>query len=165
MGTAGLGAGNASPVAEYNVYADAQAYKIMLDSGLSITVIGFDVCGGEAKWTDAQFHELEALNATGEFVAKSFGKIREFYRKNGSSSDSNCDTRAMMCALYPDFVKTSVNTHASCIVDQGETYAEVIFYQEGFTYDIVKNDFDYRVALVTGVRAEQYFDTYKTAIR
>ena len=39
MGTAGLGAGNASPVAEFNVYADAEAFKIMLDSGLPITVI------------------------------------------------------------------------------------------------------------------------------
>ena len=32
MGTAGLGPGNATPVAEFNVYADAEAYRIMLDS-------------------------------------------------------------------------------------------------------------------------------------
>ena len=58
MGTAGLGVGNASPVAEFNVYADAPAYKVMLDSGLPITIIGLDMCGGEAMWTDEQFEEL-----------------------------------------------------------------------------------------------------------
>nr|MCR5178943.1 nucleoside hydrolase [Lachnospiraceae bacterium] len=55
MGTAGLGPGNASPVAEFNVYADAEAYRIMLDSGLPITVIGLDMCDGDAQWTDEQF--------------------------------------------------------------------------------------------------------------
>ena len=41
MGTAGLGPGNASPVAEFNVYADADAYKILLDSGFPITKEGY----------------------------------------------------------------------------------------------------------------------------
>ena len=138
MGTAGLGPGNASPVAEFNVYADAQAYKIMLDSGLPITVIGLDMCDGEAMWTDNQFTELEGLNGIGKFTAKSFGKIREFYKSNGSEDVMNCDSVAMMCALYPEFVKNTINTHASCITDEGETYSQVLFYKEGFTYDIVK---------------------------
>ena len=51
MGTAGLGSGNASPVAEFNVYADPDAYKVMLDSGVNITVIGLNMCGDEAMWT------------------------------------------------------------------------------------------------------------------
>ncbi|MBR1831201.1 MAG: nucleoside hydrolase [Ruminiclostridium sp.] len=38
MGTAGFGHGNASPVAEFNTYADPDAYKIMLDSGINITM-------------------------------------------------------------------------------------------------------------------------------
>ncbi|MBQ7521802.1 MAG: nucleoside hydrolase [Clostridia bacterium] len=165
MGTAGLGVGNASPVAEFNVYADAEAYRIMLDSQLPITVIGLDMCSGEAMWTDAQFEELEKLNDTGKFVAKSFGKIREFYKNNGSEDVMNCDTLAMMCALYPDFVKSTVNTHASCITEEGETYSQVIFYKEGFTYDIVKNKFAYNTTLVTEVDKTAYFDNYLEAVR
>ena len=71
MGTAGLGAGNASPVAEFNVYADAKAYKVMLDSGLPITVVGLDMCGDEAQWTDEQFIVLKAQSEVGSFVADS----------------------------------------------------------------------------------------------
>ena len=164
MGTAGLGHGNASPVAEFNVYADAAAYKIMLDSGLPITVIGLDVCDNDAMWTDSQFEELEGLNAAGSFVAKSFGKIREFYRGNGSADVMNCDSMAMMCALFPDFVRSRINTHASCITGEGETYAQVIYYKEGFTYDGAKNDFDYNVELITDADKASYFANYKAAL-
>ena len=164
MGTAGLGPGNASPVAEFNVYADAEAYKIMLDSEIPVTVIGLDMCSGDAMWTDRQFEELEALNGVGGFVSKSFGKIREFYKSNGSESVSNCEALAMTCVLYPGFVKDTISCHGSCITREGETYAQVIFYKEGFTYDNVDNDFVYNVTLVTDVARGEYFEKYKAAI-
>lgn len=40
----------------------------------------------------------------------------------------------------------------------------MIFYQEGFTYDVAKNDYDYNVTLVSGVCASDYFDLYLKAI-
>ena len=137
----------------------------MLDSGLPITVIGLDMCDGDAQWTDEQFVQLEGLNETGRFVAKSFGKIREFYKKNGSESVMNCDALAMMCVLYPGFVRKTINTHASCITDHSEAYSQVIFYKEGFTYDGVDNDFVYNVTLVTDAAKNKYFEIYKAAIQ
>jgi len=166
MGTTGQGPGNASPVAEFNVYADAEAYKVMLDSGIPITIIGLDMCGGEAEWTDANFAKLAKANEIGAFVASSFGKIREFYVANGSiGTVMNCDPLAVMCALYPDFVNATMKCHASCIVEEGETYAQVIFYKEGFTYDMAKNDFEYNVTLVSDVDGEDYFRNFLNAIR
>ncbi|MEK4068912.1 nucleoside hydrolase [Peribacillus sp. FSL R5-0717] len=47
MGTAGFGAGNTTPVAEFNVYVDAEAYSIIMKSGIPISIIGFDICLGE----------------------------------------------------------------------------------------------------------------------
>ena len=164
MGTAGLGPGNASPVAEFNVYADAEAYKIMLDSNAPITIIGLDMCEGEAQWTDEQFAELRDSGETGRFVADSFGKIREFYKNNGSETVMNCDSLAMMCVTYPDFINNRINTHASCIIDEGETYAQVIYYKEGFTYDMVNNDYKYNISLVTDVDKALYFDNYLKAL-
>lgn len=49
MGTSGLGPGNASPVAEFNVYADPLAYKTMLDSGINITIVGLDICSSGTR--------------------------------------------------------------------------------------------------------------------
>ena len=166
MGSTGLGPGNASPVAEFNVYSDPEAYKIMLDSGINVTVIGLDMCGGEAQWTNEQFGKLKESGNVGSFISDSFGKLRDFYASNGSAdSVMNCDTLAMLCVIYPDFVKKTITCHGSCITEPGETYAEVIFYQKGFNYDVVSNDFDYNVTLVNEVDKQYYFDTFLAAIR
>ena len=166
MGSAGLGPGNASPVAEFNVYGDPAAYKIMLDSGINITIVGLDMCGGKAQWTNEQFEKLEKINNVGKFVAASFGKIRNFYASNGSAdSVMNCDTLAMMCVLHSDFVKKIILSHGSCITEPGETYAQVIFYQKGFVYDVVSNEYDYNVSLVSEVEKEKYFDKFLSAIQ
>ena len=161
MGTAGLGPGNASPVAEFNVYSDPKAYKRMLDSGLPVTVIGLDVCGGEAMWTDRQFAKLLISGEIGEFVTDSFSKLRAFYASNGSEgSVMNCDSMAMMCAIDSGFVRSTIKCHGSCITSPGETFGQVIFYREGFTYDAVSNDQEHNVTLVTEVDASGYFDRY-----
>lgn len=165
LGASGLGVGNASPVAEFNVYHDPHAYKIMLDSGIPITVVGLDMCGGDAMWTDAQFDELRDTNRIGEFVTSSFSKLREFYNNNQSRGRvSNCDALAMMCVVYDGFITDTIKCHGSCITEKGETCGQVIFYQQGFTYDVVDNDFDYNVTLVSGVGKNDYFDLYRQTI-
>jgi len=165
MGSAGLGPGNASPVAEFNVYADPEAYKIMLDSGIPVTVVGLDMCGGEAQWTNKQFERLKSANAGGAFITDAFGKLRDFYAANGSAdSVMNCDALCMTCAVYDGFVTKTIPCHASCITNLGETYGQVIFYQKGFIYDAVSNDFDYNVTLVNGVNKADYFELFYVAL-
>ena len=164
MGTAGLGVGNSSPVAEFNVAKDAESYSIMLSSGLPVTIVGLDVTEGEAEWSDKEFDELAKQGDKGAFVAALFGKIREFYKGNGKDSVNITDPVAMMCALYPDFVKNTISTYASCITEEGETFGEVIFYKEGFTYDMTENDFEYTTDLVTEVDAASFFDRYVAVI-
>lgn len=165
MGTAGLGPGNATPVAEFNAYKDAEAFKIMLDSGIPVTIIGLDVCGGEAQWTSEQFEKLSESNNIGRFVTDAFGKLREFYVSNGSPDQTmNCDTVAMMCCLDPSFTKSSLKAHGSCITQAGETYGQVLFYKEGFTYDIAKNDFEHNVTLTTEVDSDHFFDQFFSII-
>lgn len=166
MGTAGLGPGNATPVAEFNVYNDAEAYKIMLDSGIDTTIIGLDMCGGDAMWTDADFEELKEKGDIGEFITSSFAKIREFYASNGSAgSVMDCDACAMMCVVDPDFLIRTIRCHGSCITDPGETYGQVIFYQEGFSYDMIDNDFDYNVSLAAEVDKAEYFRLYLSSLK
>ena len=63
-----------------------------------------------------------------------------------------------------DDVKSVSRCHGSCITDPGETFAQVIFYQEGFIYDVVSNDFDYNVTLITEVEKENYFNLFLSAI-
>ena len=131
-----------------------------------MTIIGLDMCGGDAMWTGKQFDALEKTGEIGRFVTASFGKLREFYASNGSADAvMNCDGLAMTCVLRPDFVKSTIQVHGSCITEPGETYGQVIFYKEGFTYDFVPNDFDYSVTLVTEADGANYFNLYRDTIR
>ena len=164
MGTPGLGPGNATPVSEFNVYSDADAYKMLLDSGCPVTIIGLDMCDGEAQWTDANFDTLSSKGELGKFITDSFGSIREFYRGNGSETVMNCDPVAAMCAIEPGFMNATIQCDGSCILTPGETYGQVIFYKEGFTYDVAPNDFDYNVTLATDVDKEEYFTGFLKAI-
>ena len=43
MGGAGDYVGNSSVVAEYNIWADPEAAKIVFESGMAITMVGWDV--------------------------------------------------------------------------------------------------------------------------
>lgn len=166
MGTAGRGPGNASPVAEFNTCHDALAYKAMLDSGIPVTVVGLDMCLGDSQWTEAQFDALSKTCNIGKFVSDSFTKLREFYAGNGLTATANCDSVAMMACLDPDFIRSSTTAHGSCITDRNlENFGQVIFYEKGFTYDVVKNDFEnYNVTLLTGVDSNGYFNAYKNII-
>ncbi len=166
MGSTGLGPGNASPVAEFNVYHDAEAYKIMLDFEVPITVVGLDVCDGDALWTDVQFEKLKKSGEIGSFITDSFVKLREFYVQNGfGNSVMNCDPVTIMCLVYPEFFKESIPVHGSCITTEGECYGQVIYYWKGFTYDVVKNDFNYNVSLVSKVDKNNYFNYFLKTIQ
>lgn len=168
MGTGGLGPGNASPVAEFNVYHDVSAYKVLIESKIPITVVGLDMCNGQSFWTDEMFDKLEHTNEIGAFVAKSFTKLRDYYRETGrGGAVDNCDALTMTCALFPNFITGTKQCAASCITEPGQTYAQVIFYQEGLTYDTAEDiisGLSYDVTLVTNVNRKSFFERYKDKI-
>jgi purine nucleosidase len=43
MGGTGQGPGNVTPVAEYNIWADPEAAKVVFESGMPLTMVGWDI--------------------------------------------------------------------------------------------------------------------------
>jgi len=130
MGTAGFGAGNTTPVAEFNVYVDAEAYSIMLKFGVPVTIIGFDVCLGDAAWNK---EDIDLLLNSGkpeaEFSVKCNKTLLEYNLDIfGEAIIDLPDAVAMGVVLWRDIVLESKLSYCyTCTVEEA-AYGQVIIY-------------------------------------
>jgi purine nucleosidase len=61
MGGAAATLGNITPAAEYNIWVDPEAARIVIRSGLPVLLVGWEHCRGEANLDDREMAELRAL--------------------------------------------------------------------------------------------------------
>ena len=128
MGTSGFGAGNISPVAEFNVFVDAESYSVMLESGIPVTVAGFDLCLGEAALTPEEIEEI-SCSELGRYVALSNKTRLSFNEKlTGTPFVDMPDPVAMAVAIWPEIVKEEITAHCYCCTKETATYGQVIIY-------------------------------------
>ncbi len=144
MGTSGFGAGNATPVAEFNVYIDAESYKIMLDSGIPITIIGFDLCLGESALGKEELSMLSSANNVGKFVVDCTSELLKYNlsKPNGKHVVDLPDAVAMGVALWDEIVLETAKCNCYCCTTEAATYGQVIFADSNITYEAVGMDYD-----------------------
>ncbi|KZE81945.1 hypothetical protein AV654_09745 [Paenibacillus elgii] len=131
MGTSGFGPGNTTPVAEFNVYVDAEAYRIMLNSGIPMTIIGFDVCLGEAALTK---DDMDILLASGKPEAVFSVKC------NRSLLEYNIERCNEPIIDLPDAVAMGVVLWNEIVVEDKWCYCYVCTMEEAAYGQVILND-------------------------
>ena len=165
MGTPGFGSGNATPVSEFNVFIDAEAYALMLDAGVPITIAGFDLCTAEIGFDETELLALANGNEIGRFLVKATSQLAKFNeRARGIHVADLPDAIAMAAALWPDFVKSSVKCHCSCVTAEGSTYGQVIFYQDGRIYESMPTIGGNNAEVITAVDEKIFTKRFMTAL-
>ncbi len=141
MGTSGFGYGNCTPVSEFNVYVDAEAYHVMLNSGIPLTIIGFDICLGDAALSK---EDLDTLSNSGvksaQFAVDCNRRLVEYNIEASRKHFLDLpDAVAMAVMLWPDIVLEKRDCCAYVCLNDPETYGQVILndgrklaIQEGF---------------------------------
>jgi purine nucleosidase len=103
MGGAPCCEGNVTPAAEYNMWVDPEAARIVMRSGLPVELIGWQLCRGDAVLREPEIKQVEVFNTPlAHFAIECNSHARTAY-KIQTNQDGIClpDPVAMCLALDP----------------------------------------------------------------
>ena len=121
MGGAPCCEGNVTPAAEYNIWVDPEAARILMRSGLPMEIIGWQLCRGDAVLREPDIARVEGFSTKlAHFAVECNSHAREAY-KIQTGEDGIClpDPVAMCVALDPT-VGTEWSEHYVDVETQSE---------------------------------------------
>jgi purine nucleosidase len=103
MGGAPCCEGNVTPAAEYNIWVDPEAARIVLLSGLAVELIGWQTSRGDAVVNENDIARIQTFNnELARFAIECNSRAREAYKvQTGEDGISLPDPIAMCVALDP----------------------------------------------------------------
>jgi purine nucleosidase len=93
MGGTDNAVGNVTPAAEYNLYVDPEAAKIVLAAGFDVSIVTWTLTLQDGLFSEAQLAELDALDTP---------RSRFFTTVNQASLDFSRTTQGLAGSLHPD---------------------------------------------------------------
>jgi purine nucleosidase len=121
MGGAPCCEGNVTPAAEYNIWVDPEAARIVMRSGLPVELIGWQLSRGDAVLRETDIAHIEGFNTKlAHFAIECNSRARAAYKtQTGEDGLAMPDPVAMCLALEPS-VGTEWSEHYVDVETQSE---------------------------------------------
>jgi len=103
--------GNVTPLAEYNIWADPEAARLILESNINITMIGWDTTLSSAAMHQSDMDEIRALGTDLSKFAMDIQQVRLAWMRDTGEETSLllADALAMAVVILPDSVTSSAH--------------------------------------------------------
>ncbi|WP_186580751.1 nucleoside hydrolase [Aquibacillus kalidii] len=116
MGGTNNSLGNITPAAEYNFYVDPEAARIVLNSGIEMTMVGWEMCTKFSIMDDDDHEEIVNLNTKGsEFFATINRVVKQF----------NKDVHKLNGTTHPDTLLMAVAADESIMIESHKFYVDI----------------------------------------
>ena len=99
-------AGNATPAAEFNIFVDPEAAKLVFESGIPIRMVGLNLTRQQVVTAEMRERVRAIPNPAAQFAALLFGD-----REGKPGRDSFCDACAVMWMIDPAVITKSAKMH------------------------------------------------------
>jgi purine nucleosidase len=122
--------GNVTPAAEFNIWVDPEAAKIVLHSGMPTTMVGWDICMKYGLIGQREYSQIEAMRTKySEFFIAVNRQVRRFMREERGIDATSCpDSMTMSIVLNPrvatDVRKRFVDVDTSDGLSRGATVVD-----------------------------------------
>jgi purine nucleosidase len=121
MGGAPCCEGNITPAAEYNIWVDPEAARIVMHSGLPVELIGWQLSRGDAVLHESEIAQVQAFNTKlAHFAIECNSHAREAYKKQTEEDGIALPDPVAMCIALDPAIGTDWSEHYVEIETQSE---------------------------------------------
>jgi len=158
MGSAGLGIGNVTPLAEFNIWYDAEAAKLLLDSTIDVnlTFVGWDACLYDAIFSEGDCKHFRSLSELGRLAIDC----------NQSLVNLNLERFKIACIDFADPVAMATVLWPSCIKYRERYHCDIDTLPGlGYGAFIIDRHHDFEGTPNATVISKIHADIYKTKMK